>query len=68
MGSQYESEKVGKISEQNGPKGLQMVHYEYPRHQNFSVSLRLVSFLSGPAPFHLLARMSSFANGSPIVR
>ena len=29
---QYESEKVGKISEQNGLKGLQLVQFECPRH------------------------------------
>ena len=32
MGSQYESEKVGKISEQKWLKGLQMVQFESPRH------------------------------------
>ena len=38
MGSQYESGKYGKILEQNGLKGLQMVQFEYPRHWNPSVS------------------------------
>ena len=35
---QYESEKVEKISEQNGLKGLQMVQFECPRHGKPSVS------------------------------
>ena len=32
MAPQYESEEVGKSSEQNGVKVLQMVHFECPRH------------------------------------
>ena len=35
---QYGSEQVGKISEQNGLKGLQMVQFECPRHSIPSVS------------------------------
>ena len=44
MGSQYESEKVGKISEQNWLKELQMVQFECPRYWIPCVSLRLGEF------------------------
>ena len=38
MASQYESEKVGKFSEQKRLKGMQMVPFECPRHWKSSVS------------------------------
>ena len=50
MVPQYESATNGKLPEQNGLKGLQMVQFECPRHPNPSVSfsseVALFPFLS----------------------
>ena len=57
IGSQNESAKVGKISEQNGLKGLQVVHFECPRHSNPSVSSIL-----GAGKFSQLPKLALWGN------
>ena len=53
MASQYEGEKKGKLSEQNGLKRLQMVQFECPRHSNPTLSFNFETCRM--TPFLLLA-------------
>ena len=58
MGSTVLKPKVGKISEQNWLKGLQMVQFECPRQSNPSVSpIQLFSVIMKPRP-RLMPMMS----------
>ena len=61
--TQYESEKFGKFSEQNGLKGLQMVRYECPNLRSMLIMIEMLHRSSETdSPFNWVTEGTNIAS------